>query len=306
MWLLALKLAGRDQNSARNFKTMVSFYKQCKKFTRKGPASALEARQREMISKRLESIEKADDFLSLLTKLCPAKRGPGSSLAREAAFKRQRSLQPETGPSALAMDAPEASPRHQQEPETLTRSVSYKNTLGQLLRTRKQACNDSAQKCSRRLLLNLLPGCVHLDICNAGFVIMQQLVAKLSPCQEVPKVVTDTLESLANHREQVCSEKLRLGLSEGKQLLIEAFNGARLDPKWTTNDFLKDVQRTSYNCRWLACSGLPDVHQHCRRDSSKKQPDVSTMFFMLTAAEDYIMQSWVERLPVATLRWPSG
>lgn len=176
-----------------------------------------------------------------------------------------------------------------------TVQVSYNNTLA-AIRTRKQASGPSAQKFSQLHLRFLLPDVVDYDIHNCCFTILHQLIERLEPCMPCPPSVVATLKELATNRDAICVDKLGVTKPEGKQLLLEVFNGAHLAPQWQDNAFLKEVQKASFFCRWLACTNLPSAYVHCAGDAKRKQPDVSTLFFFWTAVEDYILQIWVEYL----------
>ena len=138
-----------------------------------------------------------------------------------------------------------------------------------------------------------------LDIQNVCFSLLSQLVEKMCPSSPFPSEIAQTLQELAISRDE-CAAKLGLTKAESKQLLLEVFNGSHLLPPWDTHDLLKMVQRTSIYCRWLACTTLQEVYAKCSREPSRRHPDASALFSLWSAAEDFVLQAWVDYL--TTLR----
>ncbi len=84
--------------------------------------------------------------------------------------------------------------------------VTYRGTLGHLIRTRLQSNGVSAQKCSRRVLKHLVDHTEDLDIENAMFTILDQLVDQLDV--HMPVDLRETLRKCAQERRRVCEELL--------------------------------------------------------------------------------------------------
>ena len=235
--------------------------------------TASEKKEREQVSQMLEKIEQHEKAIAQL-------------LSHSQRDREKRSLS-------------QAAPKESEKIQKV--QVKYRNTfVGDIeVRTRKQAVGPSAQHCSRRHLKHLLPDSRDFDIQNACFSLLSQLIEKMCPCSPIPSEIAETLQELAVNRDE-CVAKLGLTKAEGKQLLLEVFNGSHLLPPWDTHDLLKMVQRASIYCRWLACGTLQDIYAKCSREPSRRQPDVSALFFLWSAAEDFVLQAWVEYL--TTLR----
>ena len=182
-------------------------------------------------------------------------------------------------------------------------SVSYHSTLQEVnFRTRLQANGIGAQIATRRVLYHLVPHTCDLDIENCMFTIILQLLRRLKVT--IPPDLEETLRMCAESREQVCQDDLRTDLQTGKNRLNQVVNGASISPEWDGADFLRRVQKLSRYLRWLACSLLPDVYEVMREDTSRKFPEASTLFFLWTSVEDFILSVWVKfvlQLPVRHL-----
>ncbi len=174
---------------------------------------------------------------------------------------------------------------------TLSVSVPYHYTLGTVMRTRRQSQHPSAQTCSRRVLHHVARNTVDLDIENCMFTIIAQLVEKLGV--QMPGELETTLKLCAHERARVCTEMLRCDLTTGKQVLTATMNGASIPPRWEKNEVLLAVQKLARYMRWLACSLLPDVYENCRSDPERRFPEASTLFFLWSAVEDQILESWL-------------
>jgi hypothetical protein len=177
-------------------------------------------------------------------------------------------------------------------PAIMSALVKYRYTLDELVRTRQQAVGVAAQRLPRRLLRHLVPQTRDLDIENSVFVIMYQLVLKLELVTAIPVQLMQILAQCANERDTVIANELRMSPSEGKKTLNATLNGAALKAPHSDNSFLKGLQKLARYLRWLACSLLPDVHARCKQEN-RRCPETSTMYYMWTAIEDQIMQSWI-------------
>ncbi len=95
--------------------------------------------------------------------------------------------------------------------------VTYRYTLADVVRTRKQSIGRSAQSCPRRVLRHLLPHTIDLDIENCMFTILHQLV-KLMGIQ-LPDDLQETLDMCALQRDDVCSLHLQTSITQGHSVV---------------------------------------------------------------------------------------
>ncbi len=172
--------------------------------------------------------------------------------------------------------------------------VHYHYTMDRLIRTRRQADTVSAQGCSRRVLQVLCPHTVDLDIENCMFVLLDQLVQRLELHPPMPGSMRETLKRCAYDREVVCRDDLRTNLPGGKHVLTTVLNGSAVPPRWQENEFLLNVQRLARYLRWVACSLLPDVYETCKKDTTRRFPEASTLFYLWTAVEDSVLSAWLD------------
>ena len=159
------------------------------------------------------------------------------------------------------------------------------------MRTRLVSDGPSAQSCPRRILKHLLGHTVDLDIENCCFVILHQLVQKMNT--DIPEESLQLLALLATERGQFCRDQLHTDVATGKHLLNCLINGGGVPAQWEGNPSIAAVQRLAFYLRWLACTELPEVYAKCCEDG-RRHPEVSTLFFMWSMVEDYILQKWLE------------
>ena len=181
----------------------------------------------------------------------------------------------------------------QGEEDYPTRVVQYHYTFGTLIRTRAQAETPSAQGCSRRVLRVLLPHTIDLDIENCMFTLLHQIALRLNIDQDIPQRIHATMVALATRRDGVIRDDLQMDIRTGKEVLAMVMNGGAVPASLEKNTFMEGVQEYARFMRWLAQTELPDVFTQCQSDVRRRNPDVSTMFFMWTAVEDAIIESWL-------------
>ena len=219
----------------------------------------------------------------------------GVASANATAPKRRRL---KSSPSAEASQ--ELAQNSEQMPkfDLIHHRVTYRYTLGDVIRTRRQANGISAQKCSRRVIHKLLPHTQDLDIENCMFVIAEQLVDKLQPVPAMPVALRKVLQTCASARESICRDILKCDMTTGKHVLTAVVNGATIPSRWSDNEFLITLQKAALFLRWMACSLLPDVYAACKEDDARKFPEASVFFFLWSAIEDYILESWLRFVPM--------
>jgi hypothetical protein len=152
-------------------------------------------------------------------------------------------------------------------------STTYRYTMDDLVRTRRQAIGFSAQGCVTRLLQHLCGHTYDLDIVNCMFTICIQLVVKLKLSPAMPLELFNILEKCAYQRTHICEDILNVDPDTGKQLLTSIMAGGGLSEEWSKNIFLQGVQKLSRYMRWMACSLLPAVYQKCVSDKDRKFPE---------------------------------
>ena len=124
---------------------------------------------------------------------------------------------------------------------------------------------------------------------------MYSLLDRLKPQHSVWPSVRETLRLCAKDRKKVIAERLRMSATAGKQLLIKVFNGGSVPASLAQNQFLKDLQKASYFCRWLACGLMTDASAYVLRDACRERPESSVLFYLWTVPEDKVLEVWLEK-----------
>jgi hypothetical protein len=177
-----------------------------------------------------------------------------------------------------------------------THSVIYSYAGERFARDRRYAHGFAAQTCSRRLQQLLFPHTVDLDIQNCCLTILLQLYEKLSPQPPLPGPALDFLRQCVQDRAAVCTQKLQVPLSEGKQLINSVLHGASLPSKFKDCSYAKLLQQLSIYMRWLACSIFREEFESLSAKGEKRNPDATVFFYMWTAVEDAILSAWVSNI----------
>jgi hypothetical protein len=97
-------------------------------------------------------------------------------------------------------------------------------------------------------------------------------------------------------RAAVCTQKLQVPLSEGKQLINSVLHGASLTSKFKDCSYAKLLQQLSIYMRWLACSIFREEFESLSAKGEKRNPDATVIFYMSTAVEDAILSAWVSNI----------
>lgn len=171
--------------------------------------------------------------------------------------------------------------------------VMYTGILGDLFRARLQARSPASQGCPRRILTHLIPDTVDLDIENAMFILLHQLVVRLKAA--IPASCVETLRRCAEERDRIITDVLRMNRPEGKRLLNKVINGGAVPPELRDAPFMRELQTLSSVLQWLAIDALPEVYDRCRAER-KEHPERSVLFFFWSAAEDCVLQAWVDHV----------
>ena len=173
-----------------------------------------------------------------------------------------------------------------------TPDFSYNRCFQGLVRTRAYAQGLAAQKFSRSMQRILCPDTHDLDIQNAMFVLLSQLLHKLNVNSTIPEHVLKTMDECAAKRDEICKNELKVSVQDGKKLLHEIFFGSGIPAAHASNAFLLQLQKAAIYCKWLACSLLPDVFQRVMTLPDKPNPQASTLFYMYAAVEDCVLDAW--------------
>ena len=173
-----------------------------------------------------------------------------------------------------------------------TPDFSYNRCFQGLVRTRAYVQGLAAQKFSRSMQRILCPDTRDLDIQNAVFVLLSQLLHKLNVNSTIPDHVLKTMDECAAKRDEICKNDLKLSVQDGKKLLQEIFFGSGIPAAHASNAFLLRLQKAAIYCKWLACSLLPDVFQRVMSLPDKPNPQASTLFYMYAAVEDWVLDAW--------------
>ena len=176
-------------------------------------------------------------------------------------------------------------------PELLMRRVFYRTTE---FGARVQVLGVAAQGMPRQALVELLPHTVDVDMRNAAFSIVSQLLTLLE-LERAPmfQEETRTIEELATRREAIIRDRLRTDFATGKQLLLATLGGQALLPAWVEDPLLKRVRRAARFLRWAACSHLPEVYEEKSRVENKWAP-ASTFAIWWQRVECHLLHVWTQ------------
>ena len=168
----------------------------------------------------------------------------------------------------------------------------YRYTGDRKLRARRYAIQNSAQKCARRIQTQLFGHTIDLDIENCCAALVLQLVDKLCPKPAMPEDVRQALQRWKDSRSRVCREELEVTDREGKKLVTAVLSGATPTKSQMDIPFVRNIHRASIYLRWLACSVLVEDYEELEKRNDKPYPGATTFFYMWSAVEDTILESW--------------
>ena len=141
--------------------------------------------------------EKMTRSAELLERACQQDIPPASARGGDCGDKRRRL-------SGKTSAAPEV------------RKFSSERNFQGLVQTSAYVQGDGAQKWRRRMLRVLCPQTHDLDIRNAVFDILHQLILRLGCKETMPGQLATTLQRVAQDRSGVCTNELRTTVKEGK------------------------------------------------------------------------------------------
>ncbi|CAE7235509.1 unnamed protein product, partial [Symbiodinium sp. KB8] len=206
-----------------------------------------------------------------------------SQTPRSSSFKRRRTK------SKVLLDvkeeAEDAKPCFD-ETCCVQRTYTYPAVVS--FRSRKSVRGTGVQKFCRQAQVHLTSGSVDLDIENALFTLMHQLMMKLKLSPPPPDVVLRTLRRCAQDRDGICAETLRMSKEDGKLLLIKIFNG--------------ELSNASIYCRWLAVSLFPDEYERLQhppqgtQTEKKHFPEATLLSHLYFIVEDVVISTCAECL----------
>lgn len=151
-----------------------------------------------------------------------------------------------------------------------------------------------AQNMPRRALQVLVPHTHDLDICNAVFTIVDQLVARLDiRDRALYGAELETLSRIRNDRTTVIQEELRMPLADGKKLLCAMLGGSGIPQDMRDCAFLHRVRRLACFLRWLACSCMYSTYVELSK-TSDKWAEASTFALWWQRCEDWLLTAWTE------------
>ena len=162
-------------------------------------------------------------------------------------------------------------------------------------RGRKHVDGTGAQKFTRRVQQILLPDTHDLDIENAIFTIMPQLLNRLELEPRMPEDCWEALRSCWTDRAGVCS-KLGMSTGEGKHLLVSMFFGAGCPKSLQKHDFVHEFQKAAIFCKWVAAGVMPEEYKTLQQDEKKKNPEASLLSHLYFACEDFLLTHWLDFL----------
>eukprot|EP00438_Fugacium_kawagutii_P034932 Skav206393 [mRNA] locus=scaffold834:643982:646531:- [translate_table: standard] len=273
-----------DGNPCResNVAVMKEYFAEClgKEQRRRGRPSADDFMKKQSLQESLNKLEAHEKMCrGLATMIEPATSQPPRTLQR-----RSRGKQPESVEG--------------QGPETklMAMSARYKYIGARHLRARRYACQNSAQRCARRIQTQLFGHTIDLGIENCCATLVLQIMEKLQPKPPMPEEAAQALRRWVGSRADVCRDELKLTGQEGKKLVTALLSGATPRNSHAEIPFVKDIQRASIYLRWLACSVLAADYDELEKRGDKPFPGATTFFHMWTAAEDFVLEAWCEFL----------
>ena len=156
-----------------------------------------------------------------------------------------------------------------------------------------------------RLLNELIPHTVDVDIANAMFTIVIQLVDLIGPFnfidEELVELATfSSWRRCASDRPFVLRKIYDLiGDSvNAKELLVSIGNGASLPEALQSDDFFSKLRKESILLRWIACTQMPEAYAEAQEKSKSEWPEATTFFLWWTGAEDAILESMMRNIRI--------
>ncbi|CAE7603156.1 unnamed protein product [Symbiodinium natans] len=183
-----------------------------------------------------------------------------------------------------------------QEIVHVQRSYSYSSAVS--FRSRKQVVGLGVQRLCRRAQVRVAAGTVDLDVENALFTLMHQLITRLQLRPAPPNDVTETIRACAQDRDRVCKETLQLSKEEGKALLIKIFNGASIpDSVQHGKAFLQSLSKAALYLRWAVVLMFPDEYARFQEpDAEKNNPEASLLSHLYYIVEDVVLSAMADVL----------
>jgi len=172
---------------------------------------------------------------------------------------------------------------HASDPVTTQRTITYTTQpYGGRMFSRSVGCG--AQGLPRRVLSALLPDTVDLDIVNAAFTIVHQVLCKLDLLEsDIFSEELAVLRSIASDRDAFAQERLAMPPGLSKDLLIRVLHGAV-----PGIEGLDDLRKASRLLRWIACETEPTVLA-AMQERGKRRPDRSCFAVWWQIIEDFIL-----------------
>ena len=172
--------------------------------------------------------------------------------------------------------------------------MTYERDFQGLIRTRAYTRGPKigAQRMSRVLQSMVCSGTHDLDIENSVFVILYQLLLKLNDNNVIPSVVMETMELCTKSRTDVCRDKLKMSVEQGKKVLHCVLFGGKIPVALCDNAFTRKLQQTSIYLRWTASSLITDVYNALGSMPEKTNPQASALHYLYACVEDYILETW--------------
>ena len=190
---------------------------------------------------------------------------------------------------------------HNNEVTKIISTYAYKTVWP----SRRYLVGLGAQMMTGRLLNELIPETTDVDVVNAMYTIVIQLVDAIAPFNFVDPELQD-LATFSSWRKCAVDRAAVLAmiydrLGEGvdaKELLVSIGNGAALPEPLMSEDFFVRLKKESILLRWIACTQMPETYKEIQEKGKSEWPEATTFFIWWTGAEDAILDSMVEKIRI--------
>ena len=185
-----------------------------------------------------------------------------------------------------------APPPGQIPPENICMSVNYGPAEKPV--SRLYAKDPSAQSMPSRVRSIPAFQLEDFDIENTQFTLSYQIQEKLSVQLDHPAARFDAHRKYIRQREETLLS-LPCGRAEAKSTCLATVNGKRIPPHLAHMDILQGLRDEGRLLRWVSASIDPDFHLDLCRRGDKEWPEATTLFYLWSAVESYVMHFMVQK-----------
>ena len=242
------------------------------------------------INSRLEKLREYAQQLEVFTKITQdAIDGDGLPHPQPHPVKRRRfrvKCTDRSGDSQLSQ-------QHATERVFAESTVQYRRTKP--WRSRRIAVGQTSQGMNRILQEALLPHTADVDVVNCLFTLAHQIIPRLQLVNESSyENEIAIIKRLAENRQEACEKYLGVSEQEGKDVLLNVFNGQHVSGQFVANEFLNEVAIAGKFFRYVACTAHPVAVQNILASAGDKWLEASVASHMWMGVEDYILTTMVD------------